>query len=221
MYGIGEHSTSSPAPWRIMFIVCGAFTAACGVLFYFVMPNSPETAWFLTQEERFAASRRLASEHDGGDKTNFSMGQLKEAALDFKSYAAFAFGILVTAPSPVLTVRILSIKIIESLRLISRIVCLTNDQATGLHFWKYIALWIPIRRSADCCNLGWYHSLHDVSKPTLPRGNRTDYRSTDRLHHASSTATQRVAHHCRSLVRKLHIQYLLTHNESERFKRSG
>jgi len=104
MYGIGEHNTTSIAPWRLMFIVCGVLTTACGILFLFVMPASPETAWFLTPEERIAAGHRLASQHDGGDKTNFSMEQLKEAAFDFKSYAAFAFGVLVTAPSPVLTV---------------------------------------------------------------------------------------------------------------------
>lgn len=104
MYGIGEHNKSSLAAWRIMFIVCGTLTSATGIIFYFVMPGGPDTAWFLNPEERIAAEHRLASEHDGGDKTNFSMVQLKEAAFDFKSYAAFAFGILVTAPSPVLTV---------------------------------------------------------------------------------------------------------------------
>ena len=104
MYGIGEHNGTSLAAWRIMFLACGALTCACGILFFFVMPSGPETAWFLTSEERVAAGRRLASQHDGGDKTNFSLMQLKEAIFDFKSYAAFAFGVLVTAPSPVLTV---------------------------------------------------------------------------------------------------------------------
>ncbi|CAG8950023.1 hypothetical protein HYFRA_00004357 [Hymenoscyphus fraxineus] len=110
MYGIGEHNNTSFASWRIMFIVCGACTSAVGVLFYFIMPSGPDTAWFFTPEERLAASRRLAEDHDGGDKTNFSMEQLKEAIWDFKSYAAFAFGILVTAPSPVLTFASLMIK---------------------------------------------------------------------------------------------------------------
>jgi len=104
MYGIGEHNSTSLAPWRLMFIVCGILTSACGVAFFFIMPAGPETAWFLTPEERIVASRRLASQHDGGDKTNFSVEQLKEAVLDFKSYAAFAFGVLVTVPSPILTV---------------------------------------------------------------------------------------------------------------------
>lgn len=88
-----------------MFLVCGIATSLCGVAFYFVMPDGPDTAWFLNAGEKVAARRRLREDHDGGDKTSFSMAQLKEAALDFKRYASFAFGILVTAPAPVLTVR--------------------------------------------------------------------------------------------------------------------
>jgi len=63
-----------------------------------------------------AAGRRLASQHDGGDKTDFSMEQLKESLFDFKSYAAFAFGVLVTAPSPVLTVSTIHILILGFIR---------------------------------------------------------------------------------------------------------
>lgn len=68
------------------------------------MPDGPDTAWFLSEEEKVAACHRLRDDHDGGDKTSFSMEQLKEAAFDFKTYAAFLFGVLVTAPAPVLTV---------------------------------------------------------------------------------------------------------------------
>ncbi|TVY44091.1 putative transporter [Lachnellula occidentalis] len=110
MYGIGQHNTSSIAAWRLMFIICGVLTSVTGVVFVFIMPSRPETAWFLTPDERLAAGRRLASQHDGGDKTNFSLAQLKEAVFDFSSYAAFAFGVLVTAPSIVLTFASLIIK---------------------------------------------------------------------------------------------------------------
>ncbi|CZT49580.1 related to permease of the major facilitator superfamily [Rhynchosporium secalis] len=103
MYGIGEHNTSSFASWRLMFLICGIFTILCGVAFYFIMPDGPESAWFFSEEEKIAARHRLSEDHDGGDKTSFSMEQLKEAALDFKTYAAFSFGVLVTAPAPVLT----------------------------------------------------------------------------------------------------------------------
>lgn len=110
MYGIGENSTLSIQPWRLMFLVAGAITIFAGVLFYFAMPAGPGTAWFLTPEERIIASRRLASQHDGGDKTSFSTAQFVEACLDIKTFHVFMFGVLVTMCSPVLTFASLVIK---------------------------------------------------------------------------------------------------------------
>lgn len=110
MYGIGERSNLSIAPWRVMFLVAGGITIAAGILFFFAMPAGPGTAWFLTAEEKIIAERRMASQHDGGDKTTFSMAQLKEAAVDSQAFFALMFGILVTMCSPVLTFASLVIK---------------------------------------------------------------------------------------------------------------
>ncbi|ETS79376.1 hypothetical protein PFICI_09229 [Pestalotiopsis fici W106-1] len=110
MYGIGENNHIALAKWRVLFLICGGLTTALGVVFYFLMPDNPQTAWFLTPDERVAAAARLAEEHDGGDKTDFSMAQLREAMVDFNSYSAFLFGVLVTAPAPVLTFASLMIK---------------------------------------------------------------------------------------------------------------
>ena len=68
------------------------------------MPDNPDTALFLTPEEQMAAAYRLAEELDGADKPYFSKAQLRESVFDFNSYAAFLFGVLVTAPAPVLSV---------------------------------------------------------------------------------------------------------------------
>jgi sugar phosphate permease len=106
MYGIGKNKSLNLAPWRVLFIVCGALTMACGVVFYFVMPGSPKDAWFLTAREKEVLALRKADDNEGGDKTNFSMQQLRETLLDKKSWFIFAFGVLVTMQSPVLTVRL-------------------------------------------------------------------------------------------------------------------
>jgi hypothetical protein len=93
-----------------MFLVAGGITVFAGILFYVAMPAGPGTAWFLTPEERIIAAKRLASQHDGGDKTSFSMAQFKEACLDLKTVHVFMFGVLVTMCSPVLTFASLVIK---------------------------------------------------------------------------------------------------------------
>ncbi|KZF20284.1 pantothenate transporter [Xylona heveae TC161] len=110
MYGIGKNHALSLAAWRVMFLICGALTALSGVIFFFAMPSGPEQAWFLNEREKVVAAQRLAASHDGGDKTNFSWSQLREALLDPKSWLVFCFGLFLTLNSPVLTFASLVIK---------------------------------------------------------------------------------------------------------------
>lgn len=104
MYGIGKNQSLSLQPWRTLFIICGAITCGTGVLFFFLMPTGPKDAWFLTAREKETLSIRMARDREGGDKTEFSLRQLKETLLDPKAWFVFAFGVLVTMQSPVLTV---------------------------------------------------------------------------------------------------------------------
>ncbi|KAK2035597.1 major facilitator superfamily transporter, partial [Colletotrichum zoysiae] len=103
MYGIAKNTSLSLAPWRTLFLVCGAITSAAGVIFYLFMPNGPKDAWFLTARQKQVLALRMAKDREGGDKTCFSTAQLKEAELDIKTWFVFWFGVLVTMQSPVLT----------------------------------------------------------------------------------------------------------------------
>ncbi|KAL0939981.1 pantothenate transporter [Colletotrichum truncatum] len=103
MYGIAKNTALTLAPWRTLFLVCGAITSASGVVFYFFMPNGPRDAWFLSPRQKQVLSMRMAKDREGGDKTSFSLRQLKEALLDVKTWFVFWFGVLVTMQSPVLT----------------------------------------------------------------------------------------------------------------------
>lgn len=108
-YGIAKNTSLALQPWRTLFLICGALTSAAGVLFYILMPNGPKDAWFLTARERQVLSLRMVQDREGGDKTSFSLRQLREALLDPKSWFVFWFGVLVTMQSPVLTVSVLLI----------------------------------------------------------------------------------------------------------------
>ncbi|CAG7938824.1 unnamed protein product [Penicillium nalgiovense] len=110
MYGIGKKTSLPIAPWRVLFIICGAITSAAGVAFFFLMPNGPKDAWFLNAREREVLSLRMAQDRDGGDKASFSVAQLKETMLDPKAWVVFWFGVLVCMQSPVLTFASLVIK---------------------------------------------------------------------------------------------------------------
>lgn len=104
MYGIGRNVSLPLAPWRTLFLVCGGVTCGAGVAFLFFMPSGPKDAWFLNAREKQTLSLRMARDREGGDKTAFSVRQLKETLRDAKAWFVFAFGILVTMQSPVLTV---------------------------------------------------------------------------------------------------------------------
>ncbi|PLB45830.1 MFS general substrate transporter [Aspergillus steynii IBT 23096] len=103
MYGIGKNSQLGLAPWRVMFLVCGALTTLSGVLFTVLMPNGPQDAWFLTPREKEVLRMRMTADNEGGDVARFSGAQFKEAMWDGKSWVVFGFGLLVTMQSPVLT----------------------------------------------------------------------------------------------------------------------
>ncbi|KAJ5279274.1 hypothetical protein N7478_004646 [Penicillium angulare] len=103
MYGIGKNTLITIQPWRVLFLICGAMTVVAGIGFFVLMPNGPNDAWFLNEREKQVLSLRLASDREGGDKTAFSMMQLKEALFDPKAWTVFWFGVLVTMQSPVLT----------------------------------------------------------------------------------------------------------------------
>lgn len=104
MYGIGKNEHLAIAPWRVLFLLIGGMTLMLGVLFYIIMPSSPEKAWFMTPREREVLKLRMLSMHEGGDKTNFSLPQFKEALTDIKTYFAFFFGVFITMQTPVATV---------------------------------------------------------------------------------------------------------------------
>lgn len=104
MYGVGSNMSLPLAPWRVLFLICGALTSLAGVLFYLFMPNGPKDAWFLDERQKHVLSLRMIKDREGGDKTDFSTSQLKEALMDVKSWFIFAFGVLITMQSPVLTV---------------------------------------------------------------------------------------------------------------------
>lgn len=57
-YGITAGSPGI-APWRLLFLVEGAPVVVMAVVTYFAIPNSPATAWFLTEEEKKVAEARV------------------------------------------------------------------------------------------------------------------------------------------------------------------
>ncbi|KAH8653603.1 major facilitator superfamily domain-containing protein [Xylariales sp. PMI_506] len=102
MYGVGYAEHVALANWRVMFLICAGATIVCGTVFIFLMPHSPENAWFLNDEEKKIAVQRLLTDGMTQEKKVFKKHQLWEALKDPLCWAAVLFGFLGTFASPVL-----------------------------------------------------------------------------------------------------------------------
>lgn len=82
-YGFAQIQGGKLQRWQYIYLLAGCLTFLFG-LFCFAIPSSPVSAWFLTEEERFAAVERLRYGQTGVRCTKFKIEQLKEAVLDVK-----------------------------------------------------------------------------------------------------------------------------------------
>ncbi|KAH8880474.1 MFS general substrate transporter [Thozetella sp. PMI_491] len=98
MYGIGGAHVSI-ATWRVMFLLCG-LNVFTGIVFVWLMPTSPATAWFL--KERKLAMQRLDFDRMTQDRASFDWGQVKEALTDGRAALYAAMALFITIPTPIL-----------------------------------------------------------------------------------------------------------------------
>ncbi|KAL4862827.1 hypothetical protein BDV12DRAFT_202688 [Aspergillus spectabilis] len=77
---------SSIKPWQWLFVIFGLVTFLWGILMLFRLPDSPENASFLTEEERVIALARLKSNKAGYKSNRINRDQIIEAFVDPKTY---------------------------------------------------------------------------------------------------------------------------------------
>ncbi|KAK7752826.1 hypothetical protein SLS62_005168 [Diatrype stigma] len=82
-YGFSQIRGGTLRPWQYIYVFAGALTFLFG-LCCFAVPSSPVSAWFLSEEERFAAVERLRRGQTGVRCSQFKPAQLREAVLDVK-----------------------------------------------------------------------------------------------------------------------------------------
>jgi predicted MFS family arabinose efflux permease len=82
-YGIGN-SASEIQSWRLLFLVLGGITCGYAVVLFFVLPDSPAKASFLTESERRIAVQRTLKNKTGYTQVTeaFKWSQVADAAKD-------------------------------------------------------------------------------------------------------------------------------------------
>ncbi|KAL1961664.1 hypothetical protein VTN77DRAFT_1339 [Rasamsonia byssochlamydoides] len=100
-YGVAIHVGSDPHAalrgWQIIFLILGLLTVVVGVVFFFILPDSPLTAGFLTSTEKALHAERLRGNEQGIGTNVFKKEQFYEALRDpntwFYSFWVFAANI--------------------------------------------------------------------------------------------------------------------------------
>ncbi|EUC51362.1 hypothetical protein COCMIDRAFT_79405 [Bipolaris oryzae ATCC 44560] len=85
-YGITSGNPSF-AKWRVLFLVEGLPTVVMSVVTWFFLPDSPEKARFLTEEEKAVAKARGVAQAGTGTRIgSIEWKEMLEAVLDLKSW---------------------------------------------------------------------------------------------------------------------------------------
>lgn len=97
-YGIGQTNTAL-APWRLLFIVLGAFSFLwAGVLFVF-LPDSPVQCWYFSDREKFVCLERVKDNNTGIEDKTIKWYQVRECLLDPKTWLLALFALAQNIPN--------------------------------------------------------------------------------------------------------------------------
>ncbi|KAL4754285.1 hypothetical protein BDW72DRAFT_166525 [Aspergillus terricola var. indicus] len=91
--GLGKmHGVRNLAGWRWVFLIEGLLTAVVAIILFFYLPDFPEEAKWLTEEERAYMRAKLAQDSgEAGDDTHMGW---REVLAVFKDYKIFIGGLM-------------------------------------------------------------------------------------------------------------------------------
>ncbi|KAI9746315.1 MAG: hypothetical protein M1818_000026 [Claussenomyces sp. TS43310] len=87
-YGFAQITGGSLHRWQYIYLLAGVLTFIFA-LWCLIVPTSPVTAWFLSEEEKITAVERLRHGQTGVRCDKLKMSQLKEAIVDVKVWLIF------------------------------------------------------------------------------------------------------------------------------------
>ncbi|OAL71791.1 MFS transporter [Trichophyton violaceum] len=89
--------------WKAMFVVLGAVTCVAGIATYFIIPDSPMKARFLTEKEKAALLKHVSCNQTGVINTSFKMAHIIETLLDVQIWFMTIITTLISVSSGVVT----------------------------------------------------------------------------------------------------------------------
>lgn len=92
------NQTAGIAGWRWLFIIEGIPSVLSSFLVLFFLPDYPETAGWLTDEERALAVGRLQHEGSKGHDRSMTWADAKATLTDWRLYAHYAIYFAISPP---------------------------------------------------------------------------------------------------------------------------
>jgi hypothetical protein len=83
--------------WRWLFLIEGAPSCACAILVFFFFPDFPETASWLSKEERFLATERIKGVASLGH-AKITWAEAKRTLTDWRLYLHYLVYISISVP---------------------------------------------------------------------------------------------------------------------------
>lgn len=85
--------------WKLVFIITGVLTCALGATIFFYIPDSPATAWFLSEVDKKNVVLRIRSNQQGFGNKTFKFNQFKEAFTDVNAWLLVFFSFSSNVPN--------------------------------------------------------------------------------------------------------------------------
>ncbi|EAU39330.1 conserved hypothetical protein [Aspergillus terreus NIH2624] len=92
-FGLGHSHNTSLKSWQLIFLTIGLMNLVTGMLFLWIMPDSPATAKFLTHRQRIVAVQRVSENMIGVKTKQIKPRQALEIAYDIKVLCCLGIGI--------------------------------------------------------------------------------------------------------------------------------
>lgn len=94
-FGFQHVQHSSLKGWQLMFIVLGIVTSLVGIATYFILPDTPMTAKFLTEAEKVALLKHVSVNQTGIENHHFKLSHIVEVLMDIQIWLMVILTILV------------------------------------------------------------------------------------------------------------------------------
>jgi ACS family allantoate permease-like MFS transporter len=86
-------------PWKLLYLILGALAITNGILVILYLPNSPNTARFLSGEEKIAALERIRLDQAGTHNSKIKRYQIVETFKDIRTWIMFLIIMCIGVPN--------------------------------------------------------------------------------------------------------------------------